>query len=114
MYASVCNIACQLGTLCLQVCVTLTFASWVCCFCVCVTLTLLPAGYVVFAGVCNIDVVCQLGMLCLRVCVTLTLRVAGENFEDLSVASLSTPPELPDVMKPQESSSSHTQEQVTA
>jgi len=36
----------------------------------------------------------------------------GADFEELSVAPLSTPPELPDVMKPQESSSSHGQEQV--
>jgi len=36
----------------------------------------------------------------------------GDEFEDLSIAALSTPPELPDVMKPQESSSSHAQEQA--
>lgn len=36
----------------------------------------------------------------------------GDEFEELSIAALSTPPELPDVMKPQESGSSHTQEPV--
>ena len=34
------------------------------------------------------------------------------DFEPLEIAPLSTPPELPDVMKPQDSSSSHAQEQV--
>lgn len=34
------------------------------------------------------------------------------DFEPLEIAPLSTPPELPDVMKPQDSSSSHAPEQV--
>lgn len=37
----------------------------------------------------------------------------GGDFEPLEIAALSPPPELPDVMKPQESSS-HTQEQVSS
>ena len=38
---------------------------------------------------------------------------AGE-FETLEITALSSPPELPDVMKPQESSSAHTQEQTAS
>ena len=40
--------------------------------------------------------------------------VSDGEFEELEIAPLSTPPELPDVMKPQESASSHAQEQVTS
>ncbi len=36
----------------------------------------------------------------------------GDDFEQLDIAPLSTPPELPDVMKPQDSTSSHAQETV--
>lgn len=47
--------------------------------------------------------------------VGLAFRTDGDGeFESLEVAALSTPPELPDVMKPQESSSSHAQEQVAS
>merc|ERR1712117_693273 len=36
------------------------------------------------------------------------------DFEALEIAALSTPPELPDVMKHQDSTSSHAQEQVAS
>jgi len=36
------------------------------------------------------------------------------EFETLDIAALSTPPELPDVMKHQDSASSHAQEQVAS
>jgi len=36
------------------------------------------------------------------------------EFEALEVTALSSPPELPDVMKPQDSPSTHVQEQVTS
>ena len=43
------------------------------------------------------------------------LIFAEGDFEPLEIAPLSTPPELPDVMKPQDSSSSsHAQEQVAS
>lgn len=47
---------------------------------------------------------------------TVGLAYRGDDgeFEELEIAPLSTPPELPDVMKPQESASSHAQEQVTS
>ena len=47
---------------------------------------------------------------------TIGLAFRGDDgeFEPLEIAPLSTPPELPDVMKPQESSSSHTTEQVAS
>lgn len=38
--------------------------------------------------------------------------ISDGEFEELEVTQLSTPPELPDVMKPQDSGS-HTQEQAT-
>jgi len=46
--------------------------------------------------------------------VGLTFRQGDDgDFEELEIAKLSTPPELPDVMKPQESSS-HAQEQTAS
>lgn len=44
----------------------------------------------------------------------LAFRIDEGDFEPLEIAPLSTPPELPDVMKPQDSSSSHAQEQVAS
>lgn len=44
----------------------------------------------------------------------LVFRQDDGEFEPLEIAPLSTPPELPDVMRPQESSSSHVQEQVAS
>lgn len=46
--------------------------------------------------------------------VGMAYRSDDGEFEALEVAPLSTPPELPDVMKPQESSTSHPQEQVAS
>jgi transcription elongation factor B subunit 2 len=46
--------------------------------------------------------------------VGLSFRQDDGEYEPLEIAPLSTPPELPDVMKPQESSSSHAQEQVAS
>lgn len=43
----------------------------------------------------------------------MAFKQEGGNFEDLEISALSPPPELPDVMKPQESAS-HTQEQVSS
>ena len=42
------------------------------------------------------------------------LSPSDGDFEPLDVAPLSTPPELPDVMKPQETSSSHQPEAVAS
>ena len=39
---------------------------------------------------------------------------SGGEFEPLEITALSSPPELPDVMKPQDSSSAHTQEQTAS
>lgn len=39
--------------------------------------------------------------------------IDGE-FEGLEITPLSSPPELPDVMKPQDSTSSHAQEQTAS
>jgi len=47
-------------------------------------------------------------------CIGLSFRADDGEFEALEIAPLSTPPELPDVMKPQESSASHTQETVAS
>ncbi|KAI0241969.1 Elongin-B [Lamellibrachia satsuma] len=42
----------------------------------------------------------------------LSYKLDDGDFEPLEVAPLSTPPELPDVMKPTESTSAHKQEQT--
>ncbi|ELU09825.1 hypothetical protein CAPTEDRAFT_154388 [Capitella teleta] len=44
----------------------------------------------------------------------LAFRGNDGEFEPLEIAALSTPPELPDVMRPQESSASQQQEQVAS
>ncbi|XP_053327324.1 elongin-B [Spea bombifrons] len=44
--------------------------------------------------------------------VGLAFRSAGESFEPLRVDSFSSPPELPDVMKPQETSGSGNEQAV--
>lgn len=44
----------------------------------------------------------------------LVFRGDDGEFEALEIAALSTPPELPDVMRPQESTTAHTQEQVAS
>ncbi|GAB1602590.1 elongin-B-like [Argonauta hians] len=43
----------------------------------------------------------------------LAVKVPDGDFESLELTSLSSPPELPDVMKPQDSTSPHSQEQAT-
>ncbi|CAI9744454.1 elongation factor B, polypeptide 2 [Octopus vulgaris] len=44
----------------------------------------------------------------------LAFKAADGEFEALELTSLSSPPELPDVMKPQDSTTPHVQEQATA
>ncbi|XP_041348455.1 elongin-B-like isoform X2 [Gigantopelta aegis] len=44
----------------------------------------------------------------------LAFRQEDGEWENLEIAQLSSPPELPDVMKPQDSSSSHAQEQAAS
>lgn len=44
----------------------------------------------------------------------LAFKDEGGEFEPLEITALSSPPELPDVMKPQDSSSAHTQEQTAS
>ncbi|ESP01487.1 hypothetical protein LOTGIDRAFT_225362 [Lottia gigantea] len=44
----------------------------------------------------------------------LATRKDDGEFENLEITPLSNPPELPDVMKPQESTSSHAQEQAAS
>ncbi|PWA17752.1 hypothetical protein CCH79_00008099, partial [Gambusia affinis] len=44
--------------------------------------------------------------------VGLALRLSDDSFEPLSIESFSTPPELPDVMKPQDSGSTTNEQAV--
>ncbi|KAJ8313119.1 hypothetical protein KUTeg_010492 [Tegillarca granosa] len=46
--------------------------------------------------------------------VGLAIRQEDGEFEGLEITPLSSPPELPDVMKPQDSTSSHAQEQTAS
>ncbi len=51
-------------------------------------------------------------MLC---CINIILVFAADGeYEPLEVTALSSPPELPDVMKPQDSPSTHAQEQTAS